>query len=103
VPYVTQTWVDGAGGGTPVNATRLAHIEAGLGEHETRVAALEFDTGWITVTIRTGFERRGGGGDAAAGHRPEHHPAHLWDARHLLQVRRRQLVHRLTRAEPFTP
>jgi hypothetical protein len=55
VPYVTQTWVDGVGGGTPVNAARLAHIEAGLGEHETRVAALEFDTGWITVTIRTGF------------------------------------------------
>jgi hypothetical protein len=54
-PYVTQTWVDGAGGGTPVNAARLTHIEAGLSEHETRLAALEYDTGWITITIRTGF------------------------------------------------
>jgi hypothetical protein len=55
VPYVTQTWVDGAGGGTPVNAARLAHIEVGLGDHDTRLAALEFDTGWLTITARAGF------------------------------------------------
>jgi hypothetical protein len=54
-PYVVQTWVDGAGGGTPVNAARLTHIEAGLSGHDTRLAALEYDTGWVNITFRTGF------------------------------------------------
>jgi hypothetical protein len=51
-PYVVQTWVDGAGGGTPVNAARLTHIEAGLSGHDTRLAALEYDTGWVNITFR---------------------------------------------------
>lgn len=28
--YSTQTWADNAGGGTPVNASRLNHMEAGI-------------------------------------------------------------------------
>lgn len=31
MPYTPQTWTDGAGGGTPVNATRLTAMETGIG------------------------------------------------------------------------
>lgn len=37
--YSQQTWVDGSGGGTPVSATRLAHIETGITGVETVAAA----------------------------------------------------------------
>lgn len=30
-PYTQQTWVDGAGGGTPISAARLGVIESGIG------------------------------------------------------------------------
>jgi hypothetical protein len=55
LPYTTQTWIPGTGGGTPLGATRMNHMEAGLGEHETRIAALEVDTGWLTIPIRGTF------------------------------------------------
>lgn len=30
MPYVPQTWTDGAPGGTPITAAKLNHIEAGI-------------------------------------------------------------------------
>jgi parallel beta-helix repeat protein len=32
--YSKQTWADGSGGGTPITAARLGHIEDGLAEHD---------------------------------------------------------------------
>lgn len=41
MPYVQQVWNDGAAGGTPIDADALSHIEAGIGDVDARVAALE--------------------------------------------------------------
>ncbi len=38
--YAKQTWVDGLGGGTPVNATRLTHMEQGIGAAPQMVAVV---------------------------------------------------------------
>ena len=35
--YTKQTWADGAGGGTPISAARLAHIEDGIASASTTV------------------------------------------------------------------
>lgn len=46
--YTTQAWIDGQGGGTPINAARLNHIENGIGD-------LAADTGWVALVPDTGF------------------------------------------------
>lgn len=35
--YTRQTWVDGSGGATPINASRLAHMEDGIYDADTAV------------------------------------------------------------------
>lgn len=39
MPYLKQTWADGSGGGTPVNAERLNHIEDGIEAIDLAVTA----------------------------------------------------------------
>ena len=39
--YTQQSWVDGAAGATPINATRLNHIEAGIEDADNRITDLE--------------------------------------------------------------
>lgn len=39
MPYIKQTWADGSGGGTPVNAERLNHIEDGIEAIDLAVVA----------------------------------------------------------------
>lgn len=36
MPYTPQTWADGAGGGTPITASRLNYMEAGISNAPTR-------------------------------------------------------------------
>lgn len=59
MPYTTQTWVPGAGGGTPLGATRMNHIESGLADHEARIAAVETDSGWVNVTVAGAYTANG--------------------------------------------
>jgi hypothetical protein len=42
VTYTQQTWADGEGGGTPITAATLAHMEAGIGAAQV-AAALDAD------------------------------------------------------------
>lgn len=35
--YTEQTWSDGVSGGTPVNAARLRHMEAGIKDASNRL------------------------------------------------------------------
>lgn len=41
--YAPQTWVDGPGGGTPLSAARLAHMESGIEDADTRLTTAEAD------------------------------------------------------------
>lgn len=47
--YAPQTWVDGIGGGTPVDADRLNHMEAGIDAVDAALAALIFRVGPYSV------------------------------------------------------
>lgn len=38
--YTPQTWADGSGGGTPLSAARLSHMEAGIEDADTRLSSL---------------------------------------------------------------
>lgn len=39
--YTQQTWTNGSGGGTPLSASRLTHMEAGIDDADTRLTLLE--------------------------------------------------------------
>lgn len=56
MPYTPQTWVNGPGGGTKINATRLTYIETGI---ETAQATAESAAGTVvgpagTVPVSNG-------------------------------------------------
>lgn len=36
--YTPQTWTDGSGGGTPLSAARLTHIEDGMVAHDVDIS-----------------------------------------------------------------
>lgn len=55
MPYSPQTWSDGSGGGTPLSAARLTHIETGVEDADTRLTAVEagkLDTSTAPELIR---------------------------------------------------
>jgi hypothetical protein len=62
MPYVQQSWLDGATGGTPVTAARLDHMEAGIAAAAgsssltTGVVGSEVD---VTVTSNWGIDPSG--------------------------------------------
>ena len=49
--YTPQTWVNGAGGNTPVNATRLGVMEAGIEDADNRLTVVETQ---VIVNSQTG-------------------------------------------------
>jgi len=53
IPYVKQTWTDGAGGGTPTSAARLAVIEQGIFDAHNMPTVKAVRTAVQTVTNGT--------------------------------------------------
>lgn len=47
--YTPNSWVDGSGGGTPITASRLNNIEAGVESMDDRVTALEDTAAVVTA------------------------------------------------------
>lgn len=53
IPYVSQSWIDGSGGGTPVSAARLGVIEAGITNISYAPAVRVFHNAAQAITTAT--------------------------------------------------
>jgi hypothetical protein len=53
--YSPQTWADGSGGGTPLTAARLNHMETGIEDADTRITTLEGGSTTTDTALRNTY------------------------------------------------
>lgn len=51
--YAKQTWINGAAGNTPISAARLGHMEDGIFDPASSIAANVFSQGLIPTAVKT--------------------------------------------------